>query len=157
MQLAYFFKYAEIFIGGVFKGLAKLKRRRFLCTTERNLKLFACSKRMRGDLVAKSVPIDNVQSPYSRLENKAYAGNRENVPRLFKNVQCGGANQRRGRKPAVSVTRRPRVLLVSLFRTCWRAAAMIRALAPTKGLVHSLTSPPGRAEPAPRAPTSAAV
>ena len=70
MQLAYFFKYAEIFIGGVFKGLAKFKRRRFLCTTERNLKLFACSKRMRGDLVAKSVPIDNVQSPYSRLETK---------------------------------------------------------------------------------------
>ena len=41
MRLAYLFKYAEIFIGGVFKGLAKLKRRRFLCTTERNLKLFA--------------------------------------------------------------------------------------------------------------------
>lgn len=57
MRLAYLFKYAEIFIG-VFKGLAKLKRRRFLCATERNLKLVACSKRMRGDLVAKSFPID---------------------------------------------------------------------------------------------------
>jgi len=157
MQLAYFFKYAEIFIGGVFKGLAKFKRRRFLCTTERNLKLFACSKRMRGDLVAKSFPIDTFSRHIVDQKTKLMRATAKMFHDCSKMFNAAGPTSARGRKPAVSVTRRPRVLLVSLFRTCWRAAAMIRALAPTKGLVHSLTSRPGRAEPASRAPTSAAV